>query len=215
MTNTQRYYATLKEWREGMKELGKAYQEKLAEYEPYRGSEGYDQALAELEKIRTDGMEAVRKEYHDRFDAIISDMERAYQNKPMTAPTQEQLAILQALKMRDHVSRDELRQAANTLKDCPVAMETLREIAGNLGVTIGIAQEISGNTVTQHLRTLRSHTAEMLGMSKVDDRKSHVNSRAANSGTLFLIDRDFTDEADCMRIMALATDPVGFANAVN
>lgn len=42
MTNTQRYYATLKEWREGMKELGKAYQEKLAEYEPYRGSEGYD-----------------------------------------------------------------------------------------------------------------------------------------------------------------------------
>lgn len=215
MTNTQRYYATLKEWREGMKELGKAYQEKLAEYEPYRGSEGYDQALAELDKIRADGMEAVRKEYHDRFDAIIADMERAYQNKPMTAPTTEQVNLLSALKLRTSIGRDELRQAANTLKDCPVARETLREIAGNLGVTVGIAQEISGSTVTQHLRTLRSHTAEMLGMSKVDDRKSHVNSRAANSGTLFLIDRDFTDEADCMRIMALATDPVGFANAVN
>lgn len=215
MTNTQRYYATLKEWREGMKELGKAYQEKLAEYEPYRGSEGYDQALAELDKIRADGLEVVRREYRDRFDVIIADMERAYQSKPMTAPTTEQVNLLSALKLRTSIGRDELRQAANALKDCPVAMETLREIAGNLGVTVGIAQEISGSTVPRHLRTLRSHTAEMLGMSEVDNRKAHVNSRAANSGTLFLIDRDPIDEADCMRIMAFASDPVGFANAVN
>lgn len=215
MTNTQKYYATLKEWRTGMKELGKAYQEKLAEYEPYRGSEGYDQALAELDKIHADGLEVVRKEYHDRFDAIIADMERAYKDKPMTAPTTEQVNLLSALKLRTSIGRDELRQAANALKDCPVAMETLREIAGNLGGTVGIAQEISGSTVTQHLRTLRSHTAEMLGMKTVDDRKAHVNSRAANSGTLFMIDRDPIDETDCMRIMALAADPVGFATAVN
>ena len=40
----------------------------------------------------------------------MNDMRQTYEQKPSKAPTQEQLAILQALKMRDTVSKDELRE---------------------------------------------------------------------------------------------------------
>lgn len=215
MTNTQRYYATLKEWREGMKELGKAYQEKLAEYEPYRGSEGYDQALAELDKIRADGLEVVRREYRDRFDVIIADMECAYKNKPMIAPTTEQINLLSALKLRTSIGRDELRQAANALRGCPVAPEALREIEKSLGVPVGITQEIGGDTVASNLRTLEKRTAQMLSLNKVDDRRTHANGLLSDSYDLFQIDTDCVSESDCARVMGLVTDFAGFAAAVN
>lgn len=215
MTNTQKYYATLKEWREGMKELGRTYREKLIEYEPYRGSEGYDQALAELDKIRADGLEVVRKEYHARFDAIIADMERAYQSKPMTAPTTEQVNLLSALKLRTSIGRDELRQAANALRGCPVALEALREIEKSLGVPVGITQEIGGDTVASNLRTLEKRTAQMLSLNKVDDRRTHANGLLSDSYDLFQIDTDCVSESDCARVMGLVTDFAGFAAAVN
>ena len=41
-------------------------------------------------------------------------------DKHSTADMQEELALLQALKMRDKISRDELEQAGRTLKDSPV-----------------------------------------------------------------------------------------------
>lgn len=215
MTNTQKYYEAVREWRKGMREVEAAYQQKLKELEPYKGSEGYRKAMAELDKVRSDAVETARKEYRGRFKAIIGDMKNTYANKPMKAPTTEQLNLLQALKLRSTVSRDEMRRAANTMKDCPAALNALCEIGKNLGVPVGVTQEIGGDAVASSLRTLESRTAKMLSLNKVDDRRTHANGFLSDSYDLFQVDTDPTDEADCMRIMGLAADPAGFAEMVN
>ncbi len=196
-----------------MREIEKNYQEKLAEYEKYRGSIGYENARREFEQARADGVEAARKEYGPRLRAIITDMEKVYASKPMRAPTTEQLNLLQALKLRTSISRDELRRAAITLGDCPAALEGLREIGKNLGVPTGIPQE--NDTVSENLETLNKRTAQMLSLNKVDDRRKHANGLLSDNLDLFQIDTDPANEVECMRIMALATDPAGFSAAVN
>ena len=178
-----------------MREVEAVYQQKLKELEPYKGSEGYRKAMAELDKVRSDAVETARKEYRGRFKAIIGDMKNTYANKPM--------------------SRDEMRRAANTLKDCPAALNALCEIGKNLGVPVGVTREIGGDAVASSLRTLESRTAKMLSTNKVDDRRTHANGFLSDSYDLFQVDTDPTDEADCMRIMGLAADPAGFAKMVN
>lgn len=196
-----------------MREVEKNYQEKLAEYEKYKGSIGYETARKEFEQARADGVETARKEYGLRLRAIIEDMKKTYASKPMRAPTTEQLNLLQALKLRTSISRDELRRAAITLRDCPAALEGLREIGRSLGVTTGIPQE--NDTVSENLETLNKRTAQMLSLNKVDDRRKHANGLLSDNLDLFQIDTDPANEAECMRIMALATDPAGFSAAVN
>ncbi len=215
MTNTQKYYETLKEWRAGMRQLEAVYQEKLKEWEPYKGSEGYKQAIAELDKVRADGVEQARKEYGGRFKEILSSMGQAYSGKPMKAPTQDQINLLQVLKLRGSASADEIRRAANAMKDCPAALEALRDIARGLGVVSSIPHEITGSTMAENLQTLERRTGKMLGMKKVDDRRANANGYLSDSYDLFQIDTDPKDEADCMRIMGLVTDFNGFSEMVN
>lgn len=66
-------------------------------------------------------VEEARQKATKELYAIVDAMRQTYEEKPAKAPTQEQLAVLQALKMRDSVSKDELREALNTVKGCPMA----------------------------------------------------------------------------------------------
>lgn len=79
-----------------------------------------------LDDRRNAEVEELRREYADRLKSAVDAMEKTYMNRPASAPTQEQLSVLQALKLRDHVSRDELRRAAQTMRGCPVAERALR-----------------------------------------------------------------------------------------
>lgn len=215
MRNTEKYFENLKAWRNDMRQIEKTYQDGLIWYAPYRGSEGYNKALCELDRVRAEAVEATRKEYSSRFKDIIEAMKRTYANKPMTAPTTEQVNLLSALKLRTSIGRDELRQAANALRGCPVALEALREIGKSLGVPVGITQEIGGDTVASNLRTLEKRTAQMLSLNKADDRRTHANGLLSDSYDLFQIDTDCVSESDCARVMGLVTDFAGFAAAVN
>lgn len=212
MKNTERYFKTIKEFRSAMRELERLYQEKLKQIEPYKGSRGYDEGKSELDKARSEDLDGIRKEYRSQLNGIISDMETVYKNQPIKAPTAEQLALIQVLKMRERVSMDELRRAANTCKDCPLALEAVREIAHKCGVPLGVDPEISGDAVAQNLRTLKSHTSQMFGMDKVDNRRGHLERDRYD---LFLMDRDAEDEFDCLGIMGLTCDKEKFAKMVN
>ncbi len=213
MTNTKKFFEAIKDFRVDMRALEKEYQEKLKRLEPYQGSKGYTDGKDTLDADRSENLQNIRDVYKKRFDAILSDMETAFASKPMTPPTAEQLALLQVLKMRTSISSEEIRRAANTLKDCPAAMQVLKEIAEKCGARLTVDAGIAASTVTDNLQSLRRNTEQMLHrMDRVDNRAETVNSGAFE---LFHLDTDPKDEADALRIFAYARDPERFSAAVN
>ena len=125
MTNTQRYLNSIKGFRKDLQEVNDKFRPEYERLERFKDSGSYAQSKKLLDDRRNAEVEALRREYADRLKSAVDAMEKAYMNRPTSAPTQEQLSVLQALKLRDRVSRDELRRAAQTMRGCPVAERAL------------------------------------------------------------------------------------------
>lgn len=82
-------------------------------------------------------------------------MATAAQAQPMSAPTQEQLATLEVLKMREKLSRDELQKAMNSMADCPVALGVLRELGQKHKLYgVGVTAEGASMDTDQAIKTI-------------------------------------------------------------
>ncbi len=213
MTNTERYFKNIVWFREELREIDERYKPKYDRLERFKDSQHYAGDREVLDKQRAVEVDALRRETLARINAVVDDMERTYMERPSSAPTQDQLALLQALKMRETISLDELREAANALKGCPVGERVLEEIARKNGHFLALSNEISGDEVRKHLQSLRNSAEHMIS------RLEHVDSRRenANSGdySLFRLDVDPKDEADCLRIFGFVVDAERFSKAVN
>ncbi len=213
MTNTERFFKNIVWFREELSEIDERYKPKYDRLERFEDSQHYAGDKADLDKQRAVEVDALRRETLARINTVVDDMTQTYMERPSSAPTQEQLALLQALKMRETISRDELREAANALKECPVGERVLEEIARKNGHAMAISNELSGDEVRKHLQSLRNSAEHMIS------RLEHVDSRRenANNGdySLFRLDVDPKDEADCLRIFGFVTDAEQFSEAVN
>ena len=154
------------------------------------------------------------QEMETELNAIVDDMRRTYEQKPSKAPTAEQLAILQALKMRDSVSKDELREALNAVKGCPLAERVVGELAAKHHHVLGMERELTSDTVRRSLDSLRLNGERLISKLEQpgEDRRAAVNR---GDYTMFLLDQEPKDEADAMRIFGSATDYGQFSEAVN
>lgn len=213
MTNTERYYNSILSFRKDLRELNDRYRPEYERLERFKDSAQYQNSKKIVDDRRERDLAALRHEYGDRLRSAVDAMERAYLQKPASAPTQEQLVILQALKLRDKVSRDKLRQAAVSMSGCPMAERALEEIARKNGVYLGLEQELSGDTVRQNLSTLRRMSEAFVAhLDEPDSKKAHMH---AQDWTMFRLDTEPADEADCMRLFAMSENPAQFAAAVN
>lgn len=213
MTNTQHYYQIIKDFREGLRKINEKFAPEYARVERYRDSEYYAADKKQVDEQRQKWVDELRRESLEHIMGTVDSMEKTYMERPASAPTQEQLAILQALKMRDMVSRDELRQAANALKGCPVAERVLEEIAQKNGHALALAKELSSNTVRQSLHLLRLNGEKLVNKLEVPgSRKEYINS---GNYDMFRLDIDPADEAECMRVFGMVSDAPGFVAAVN
>lgn len=213
MTNTQQYYKTIVAFRDGLREINSRYASEYARLEKFKDSKFYNDDKKLIDDRRKAETDNLRREYAQRLADVVDSMEKTYMERPASAPTQEQLAILQALKMRDTVGRDELRQAAISMRGCPLAERTLEEIARKSGHALALANELSGDEIRQHLQSLRVNGSKLISKLEVpDSRREHVNS---GNYDLFRLDIDPQDEADAMRVFGCVTDPGKFSEAVN
>ena len=170
MSNTGKFYQTVKDFREELRGLEAEYQSEMQKLEPHKGSAYYEKAESALSKARELTLDELRRVYGKTFEDTFAAMEAEYANKPMTAPNADQLAMLQVLKMRDSVTREELRQAANSCKGCSVALEMLKEVAHKNKI-FGLIDDSSTPPVAETMRTLRKRTSYLLGADRVDQRK--------------------------------------------
>lgn len=131
--NNMHYHEQWKAHRKAVRDLRATYERERKRLAPYQDSAKGREELARAEKSFRDSLDSLAASSRAKFDSIISDMEKNVQAETMTAPTQEQLAILQMLDMRDSLDTDELAAACKAMAGCDPALKTLNDIVTRKG----------------------------------------------------------------------------------
>lgn len=129
MTNTEYLYNAMKRFTEARAAARETYMQTMKPYQGAKGSPFYTEQQKKALKIRNDAVEAAKAECIKTVDDALSLMRRTSSNRPMTAPTEEQLRILQMLKMRKTVTPAELQTAANAMNGNGAALAVIQEIS--------------------------------------------------------------------------------------
>lgn len=222
MSRTKDYFDAVASFRESLRRIDKEHREGLSRIEKYKGSAAYTEELEKLEAKRKDAVKQAQGKASDAFAKVLSEMREAAASRPMTAPTPEVLSVLQVLKMRSKISADELRQAARTVGDCPLALSVLDELAqdhGHMGLHFG---KESTDSILKHIDSLSVSARKITRMEGVDRKREAVEAASPYSPNydpaaleLFAVDRDFNSEQDALAWLGGVVDYDTFSKAVN
>lgn len=219
MDNVKRYYETARDYRKGLREAWGAYEEKHEELQGFQGTDRYRDDLAKAQDERDARIRALQDQARTGFNSILAAMRTNIANAPMTAPTAEQMAILQALQMRESVDVDELRKAGEQLKGVDVAVKALDEIGAKHGHMHAV-DEFMGATARAEraVDELTRSAQQMVTLTRPDGLEARHRARhfekwggefdAKHEGmnphspesrmSLTLVDKDFANEREAM-----------------
>lgn len=219
MKNSERYYLNVKWFREELQKIGDAYELALQQHAQFKGSAGYDQLVEKFDAERKAQVANLRHEHDPKFREILNNMREAEQARKLTPPTQDQLAILQALKMRSNVSNEELEQAARSLDGCPLALSVLDDIAAAREVgRRGLRRFNTGPAsadIKAHIDALERSVNALMRLERVNHRQDYT--KVGGDMTLYAVDRDPQSVEDCINRFGgflLADDAAGLTEAI-
>ena len=223
---TKFFYERATHYRQALRDIWAEFDTAAARLEQYRGSKGYEEQIEAAEKDRDERVKALQAETRADFNVILAGMRQSATSQEMNPPTAEQLALLQALQMRERVSRDELMQAARTLKECPVALSVLQEIGERQEPRFllnhqGFAVE-STKSILAHIDELSSSAKRICALNKPDSRGDmterasfHHGGQGVNALYSWRVDRDVSSVSECMELFGGVSDLKAFESAVN
>lgn len=210
MNKTSLYFEYIRGYRASLREVWAEFDKQIEKLERYRGSDGYEQEASEAVSLRDSKIALLQEEFREKFGSVINSMRQATIDRPMTAPTSEQLALLQVLQMRETISRDELLQAGKTLESCPAALSVLSEIAVKNGYSGARFQKMTTAEVMQCLDSLKDSANRLCSLRKCDSKREMIEAANINSPTwaanaLFSYRTD-CDPADEQKAMSIFGD---------
>lgn len=106
-----------------------AYKSTMDKLERAKGSGYYDDERRKADNVRREAVDAARAECISKVNNALDCMKSAVKGHKITAPTAEQLATLQMLKMRDYISPGELAAAANAMNGNGSALAVVQQMA--------------------------------------------------------------------------------------
>ena len=175
MTNSETFYTLAHEFQTKRGEITSAYDSRMKAIETTKGSEYYlTESKAATEK-RDSSLKALKKDYSSKFNAVLRAMSEANNRRTVAAPTADELAIVQALKLRDSVTVEELERAAAAVCHSELCLAALQEISHKMGffghnylarLDLG---GMSVTTVNRHIDALAKETRDYL---EYDTKKS-------------------------------------------
>lgn len=184
MTSVERNYNVVRKYRQGLNEINSRYDEQIEAKRQYLGSEGYTKDVEEIEKKRMSEISALREDCGESFDFCIAAMQKAAQSRPVTAPTEEQLRILETLKMRESLTRDDLTHESNAMSDCPLALGVLEELARKheiLGFHAG-GTCVSDEFVNDAIREFAKSARTILTLDRANGRRELMDTHGMGDG---------------------------------
>lgn len=184
MNNVTRYFHTVQKYREGLETINAKYDCELEKKKGYAGSAGYVKDVETIGQKRAAEIKALRIECGDAFGRCIRSMEENAKSRPATPPTVEQLNIIQLLKMKESVSRDELTAAARSMGECGLALSILEEIARAhdiMGFNAG-GNIVSDRFVKDAISAFSKSARITLSLDRVNQRRQLMETGGMGDG---------------------------------
>lgn len=132
--NTTRLYHTVAAFMQARSEAREEYQNAVKRYASAKGSQMYidemDKARKKRDKTISDAQFIARQEIRETLQAMAEKADKI----KMQPPTEEQLRILQMLKMKEKLTEAECTGAANAMDGNAAALALLDEMARKSGV---------------------------------------------------------------------------------
>ncbi len=185
MTNTEWYFSITRKYREGLNRINGKFDKQIANKKRYAGSAGFETDAKKIEQARAAEIAALRDDCRDDFDRCIAAMQKNVQARPIVAPTQEQLAILQVLKMKERVTRDDLEHAAISMGDCGLALDVLQELAHKHEILgFHASTGVSDAFVLDSIRAFAKSARTTLSLDRTNQRRELIRGSEGADGRL-------------------------------
>ncbi len=140
MKNSDFLYVSAKQYQDSRKDIEDSYLKRMKVLESAKGSRYFTIEADKATRTREEGLKKIKADFMKAAKAALKSMFETSNSRTFEAPTPEETAILNALKMRETVREGEIMKAANAIKS-PLALEVLREIAKKNG----FVQHIDGD----------------------------------------------------------------------
>ena len=222
---TEEYYNLLKEYRDGIREIRSFADSEKQKLEKFKGGLGYADEIKKIEESATEAVNALQAKCRSEGHKIIEGMRSSAENRSLVAPTQEQLQILEVLKMRkpENLKREEIRQIARSLEGCPLALSVLGDICNDAGLSVSVKGKASTADILSGIDAMEKFMDTTFRMNRVDNiigwnaspQYGNVEYPIGMQGAFIRADKDFSDVRSCVSYTSNVADYDSFTEAVN
>lgn len=167
MNNTNVFFALMKKYQDDRNEIISSYETRVKQLEPTRGSVYFTDEMKKAEDEKDAALKQLKGEFWDYISKPLYEMRITNKNRGMTPPTEEELRLVQLLKMKENTNEAELRAAANTLKHNATCLSILAEIArkNNIYVnfiTFADSKELPVDAAETYINSLTEATKDFI-----------------------------------------------------
>lgn len=208
MDRIKQYFELHKGFRDGMRKLQEKKAGKMADLERYKGSAGYTDDVAKVEEEHREAVKILQADYRERFNELICSMRGRLDSMTMEAPSEEELRLLSVLKMREHLTAQELVMASRSVKTHAGlgVLEELKKKNSLVGVALNKGKTISIEEAENVLNELSKAANTLCSLPLVDNRQGYLKDpkydrdalQDHNRTAFFSADVDYSNQRDCM-----------------
>lgn len=173
MKNTELFYRQAKTFQDKRAAIMDRYGKDKQALERYKGSQGYAEELEQIETKHKAELKALVNECRPGMQTVLKSMLENIGSRTMPAPTTEQVNLLNVLKMKEHVTVEDCQRVAEAVKDNPLAVSVVTDIAHEKGILQSfdnVCTEMSSKRAGEIVTTL-SH--------EIEDFLQHDTTRAS------------------------------------
>lgn len=226
MNRTGEYYRIAQAHREALRAIWAAYNDTMAKVERYKGSAGYADDERAAAAARDEAIKAQKTATGKLFDDLLSSMREKVGGQAAIPPGDAEVRLLQTLKLRNKIGKEELQAAGRALQDNSVALHALDDIAqahgfNNLFIQYPAWRD-NGNVQQMRIASLFESAKRIVALDRPDSKRDALSAAARDNNINVLrtvtVDRDFDNEDDAIELFGGFRDRADletFRKAVN
>lgn len=205
ISNTELLYVKAKQFQDKRVKIVEDYEKAFQALERFKGSQGYEDDVKSLQEKRDGELTALIKEYRPGFHTVFGGMMDAIGRRTVSAPTTDQVNLLNILKLKKKVTLEECQRIAESVKDNPIAVSVVTEIAHDHGILQGfdhLCPEMSSQRASKIVTELKNTVEDFLQYDTTRASrlaKQYYEDRYGSADRQLTKRRLFTDKEDFYR----------------
>lgn len=205
ISNTELLYVKAKQFQDKRVKIVEDYEKAFQALERFKGSQGYEDDVKSLQEKRDGELTSLIKEYRPGFHTVFGGMMDAIGRRTVSAPTNDQINLLNLLKLKKKVTLEECQRIAESVKDNPIAVSVVTEIAHDHGILQGfdhLCPEMSSQRASKIVTELKNTVEDFLQYDTTRASrlaKQYYEDRYGSVDRQLTKRRLFTDKEDFYR----------------